>query len=210
MRFRAILAGVSVVALTATAPVASAQTLGDVARQEAERRKTIKSTAKVITNESLRREVPPEGTPGAASPAAPATAPAPAGTTPAAGGTAPATPGAAAPASSAPAAAPPAAQAPAAATPNDEASWRKRITDLRDALSRAQIFAEALQSRINALSTDFVNRDDPAQRNTISAERTKALAELDRVKQDIQTHQKAITAVQDEARKAGVPAGWVR
>ena len=28
-------------------------------------------------------------------------------------------------------------------------------------VSRNETFAEALQSRINALSTDFVNRDDP-------------------------------------------------
>jgi ATP-dependent exoDNAse (exonuclease V) alpha subunit len=77
-------------------------------------------------------------------------------------------------------------------------------------LSRAQVFGEALQSRINALTTDFVNRDDPSQRNAIAAERQKALAELDRVKQEIVDHQKAISTIQDEARRAGVPAGWVR
>jgi len=84
------------------------------------------------------------------------------------------------------------------------------MTGARDAVSRAQMFAEALQSRINALTTDFVNRDDPAQRNTIAAERQKALAELDRVKTEIADQQKAIVAIQDEARRAGVPAGWVR
>ena len=80
----------------------------------------------------------------------------------------------------------------------------------RDALSRAELFAEALQSRINALSTDYVNRDDPAQRDVVAAERLKALAELDRVKQEIQQHQKTIAGIQDEARRAGVPAGWAR
>jgi hypothetical protein len=91
-----------------------------------------------------------------------------------------------------------------------EDGWRKRITAARDALSRAQIFAESLQSRINALTTDFVNRDDPAQRNAIAAERQKAVVELDRVKQEIVDHQKAISTIQDDARRAGVPAGWVR
>jgi uncharacterized protein YoxC len=67
-----------------------------------------------------------------------------------------------------------------------------------------------LQSRINALATDFAARDDPFQRNQIAADRNKALAELDRVKKEIQDHTKAITDIQDEARKAGVPAGWVR
>jgi hypothetical protein len=77
-------------------------------------------------------------------------------------------------------------------------------------MSRAQIFAEALQSRINVLSADFVNVDDPAKREVVAAERQKALAELDRVKAEIQKHQKQIVAIQEEARRAGVPAGWVR
>jgi hypothetical protein len=55
-----------------------------------------------------------------------------------------------------------------------------------------------------------VNRDDPVQRSTIAAERQKALAEFDRVKQEIADQQKAITTIQDEARRAGVPPGWVR
>jgi hypothetical protein len=60
------------------------------------------------------------------------------------------------------------------------------------------------------LSNDFESRDDPAQKTTIGADRQKALAELDRVRQEIQQHQKAITDIQEEARKANVPAGWVR
>jgi hypothetical protein len=179
--------------VVASAVATSGQSLGEVARQEAERRKNIKSSGKVLTNESLRPEAPP------ASPA-----PAPVAGTPGqpASGRSGAAEGS-----------PAAAAAPAAEPPppvQDQAAWRKKITDARDALSRAQIFAEALQSRINALSTDFVNRDDPAQRSVVAAERQKALAELDRVKQDIQNHQKAITTIQDDARKAGVPAGWVR
>jgi hypothetical protein len=55
-----------------------------------------------------------------------------------------------------------------------------------------------------------VNRDDPAQRDVVAAERQKALAELDRVKKEIQDHQHALTALQDEARRAGIPPGWVR
>jgi hypothetical protein len=84
------------------------------------------------------------------------------------------------------------------------------MTDARDALRRSQMFAEALQTRINALSTDFVNRDDPAQRDQIAGDRQSSLAELERVKSDIAAQQKAIQTIRDDARKAGVPAGWVR
>jgi hypothetical protein len=92
----------------------------------------------------------------------------------------------------------------------DEAYWRDRIAKANQALERDESFALALQSRINALSNDFVNRDDPAQRNQIAADRDKALAELDRVKNEIQNHRKALTDIREEGRKEGVPAGWLR
>lgn len=183
------------VVLAGTTAAAQSQSLADVARQEAERRKTIQSSGKVYTNDNLRGDSAP--TPATAPPPTPGTPSTPSAATPPAGD-APAAPGAAP-------AAPPA-DAPA----QGEADWRKRITAARDALSRSQIFAEALQSRINALTADFVNRDDPAQREVVAGERQKALAELDRVKQDIQEQQKAVTAIQEDARRAGVPPGWVR
>ena len=80
----------------------------------------------------------------------------------------------------------------------------------RAALDRSKIFADALQSRINALTTDFTNRDDPAQRAQIEVDRQRALAELDRVKKEIADQTKAISDIQEDARKAGVPPGWVR
>lgn len=92
----------------------------------------------------------------------------------------------------------------------DEAYWRRRITEARAALERSQIFADALQSRINALTTDFVNRDDPAQRAQIELERQRAIAELERVKKEIAEHTQAIADIEEEARKAGVPPGWLR
>ena len=63
---------------------------------------------------------------------------------------------------------------------------------------------------LNALATDFVNRDDPAQRATISNDRQKAQSQLDRTKKDIENAKKEIADIQDEARKAGVPPGWLR
>lgn len=168
---------------------AQAQSLAEVARQEAERRKAIVVPGKVYTNDSLRSEpqpsVPQSSVPPAAAPAPPA-APAETPETPAVG-------------------------APAAPAPSQtEADWRNRVAAARDSLARLQTFSEALQSRISALSADFVNRDDPAQREVVAADRQKALAELERVKQEIAQQQKAIVALQDEARRAGVPPGWVR
>ena len=171
--------------------VASAQTLGDIARQEEARRKAIKTPAKVYTNDALRNDPTVPSAPPVSQ------TPSPAAAAPTASGTAK-----------------PADAQTSQPTPTDEkkteAYWRQRLQAERDGLSRAQIFAEALQSRINALTTDFAARSDPAQRDVIGTDRQKALAELDRVKKEIQDHQKAITDIQEEARRAGVPAGWVR
>jgi hypothetical protein len=72
------------------------------------------------------------------------------------------------------------------------------------------VFLEALQSRVNALSADFVNRDDPYQRAKIGEDRQKALAEIDRVTREIEATKKSIDTIEEDARKAGVPPGWLR
>jgi hypothetical protein len=38
----------------------------------------------------------------------------------------------------------------------------------------------------------------------------KALAELERVRGDIEAQEKAVTDLEEEARRAGVPPGWLR
>lgn len=173
--------------------IAAAQSLADVARAEAERRKALGSaTTKIYTNDDLRSagSAPtPSDTTGAA-PAAPATpdsAPAAAG-----GGTAPPQPPA----------------APDVA--RDEKYWRNRITVARDTLQRSQAFLDALQSHINGLWAEFTAMGDPYQRALIEKKRFEAIAEQDRVKADIARQTQAIAAIEDEARRAGVPAGWLR
>jgi hypothetical protein len=205
MKTRVARIGVPLIAAVALChAAASAQSLGELARQEEARRKAITTPSKVYTNETIRAESRPPMPTAAPAPGTPAAAPGPA-PAPSASGTPPGAPGAQ----------PPAGQPPAPATPppdpkQEEANWRKRVQTERDNRDRAQTFAEALQSRVNALSNDFASRDDPAQRAQISADRQKALAELDRVKQEIDQRTKAITAIQEEARKAGIPPGWVR
>ena len=194
---KAIFGAVAAVCLTGVL-TASAQSVAEIARREAARRKTVAKPATVVTNDRLRPA--PAGVPPITNPEPAPTAPAGAQATPAPQ-TSPGTAGA-----------PPTAVPPPNPDEDPKAAqyWQKRIATARDGLSRAQTFAEALQSRINALSTDFVNRDDPAQRGVIASDRDKALAELERVKGEIQEYQKSIAAIQEEGRRAGVPAGWLR
>ena len=172
-----------------------AQSLGDVARQEEARRKDLKGAAKVYTDKDLASV--PESSNG--------TLPAP--------GPAPATPSETAKADDN--------KDKGTANKNttdknakepkkDEAYWSGRKKDLQTELDTAQTLAEALQSRINGLNTDFVNRDDPVQRAAIDRDRQKAASELDRLKKSIVDNKKALSDLEEEARKAGVPAGWLR
>ena len=91
-----------------------------------------------------------------------------------------------------------------------EAYWKALITAARGALDRSRVLADALQSRLNALATDIVNRDDPAERAQLEIERRRALSELDRTNAEIAEQTKAIADIQEDARKAGVPPGWLR
>ena len=166
---------------------ASGQSLGAVAREGEAQRKTVKSSGKVYTNDTLRSDPTtpsqpaPVSTPQAATPAVPSS---PSGVSPA--------------------------EDKAKEPVKDEASWRQRIQAERDALERAKTFAAALQSQINGLYGEFTACQAPPQCNEIAAKRQKSLAELDRVKKEVEQHTKAINDIQEEARRAGVPAGWVR
>jgi hypothetical protein len=177
--------------------IARAQSLAEVARQEEARRKEIKRPARVYTNKDLASVPPPAAPPPAAPDAAnasatkqqPATKDEKATTDGASTETTVAT---------------------AAVTPKDQAYWSGRMKGLLVQLDRDRTLADALQSHINALTADFSARDDPAQRSVLGLERQKALDELDRLKKSILSDQKSIADLQEEARRASVPPGWLR
>lgn len=191
---RTVLSALSFVLLLGWTVPVSAQSLADLAQREAERRKTVKPASnggKVLTNKDV--------------PLVPSSAP-----------VAPATTAASSDAA-APDAAPDAADANKAAdakkedaAPRDQKYWGERMKTLQAQLERDQAFADALQSRVGALTTDFVNRDDPAQRAAIATERQKAIDEIGRLQTSILATNTAIADLEEEARRAGVPPGWLR
>jgi hypothetical protein len=163
-----------------------AQSLAELAKKEEERRKSVPPPAKIYTNKDLTAV--PEGAtrapaPSAAAPAGAAAEPAP---------------------DVAKAKDEPSAQA------KDQAYWGGRHKSLQEKVDRDQTYVEAIQTRVNSLTADFVNRDDPAQRSVIERERQKATAELARLQQEIVKGKKAIADFEEEARRAGVPPGWLR
>jgi hypothetical protein len=190
---------VTAAAFLLTAMTAQAQSLADVARKEEERRKATPEAAKVYTNKDLNA--------------------APAPSTPAAGTKdtkdtkdAKDAKDAKDPKDTKDAKDPKAANDANGKEPvaKDKAYWSGRLKKLQDQVEQNQTLVDAMQTRINALSTDFVNRDDPAQRSVIERDRQKALSELTRLKQAVVDGKKAIADLEEEARRAGVPPGWLR
>ena len=184
---RAIVIAVLGVAACGVAVPSSSQSLGAAAQKEAARRKAVKGPVKVFTNDSLR---PVSAEPVPAPPGDPSQAP---------------PGGAATPAPAAPA------QEPAAPDPlKDPEYWRKRMADARLQRDRNAFLMEAVQSRINALTADFTAWDDPIQRARIGEDRQRAIAELGRMTQEQTAIEKQIADIEEEARRANVPAGWIR
>jgi hypothetical protein len=205
MKSSAIAAGILLCVL-ATTPGLSAQ-LGSVAKKEAERRKTAPS-GKVYTNDSLSPAPEPSSAPATSgSDAAPAAS---SSSDTDKSATDKSTTDKSAADTTDKAAPSKQVSADPAERKKEEAEWRERIKNAREALERAKSYADALQTKINSLNTDFVNRDDPVQRAAIAAERDKSLAEMDRLKKEIAEHTKKIAAIQQDARRAGAPPGWVR
>ena len=185
---RSAIAAVAVILLTVLVGArASAQApLAEIAKKEAERRKAQPPTGKVYTSKDLPTS--------AQKPATPVTSEA-----------LPVDPVAAATADQPPAEAPkPESDA------RNEAWWKDRMTGAREELRRNEIFAEALQSRINALTREYALPLGGARRIAVGEQRTEAMNELARVKQEVDRGKKQIADIEEEARKAGVPPGWLR
>jgi len=185
MRVTAFVSAVVPVAVVACLAGAArpvrAQSLNDVSKQEEERRKDVKQPAKVYTNKDLSAPPPTFSTP--ADPAKPATAaPAPVADD----------------------------KAKDAGPVKDQKYWSERKKALDAKLERDRVLADAMQSRINGLTADFAARSDPAQRAVLERDRQRAVAELDGLQKSIKDGQKAIADLEEEARKASVPPGWLR
>jgi hypothetical protein len=188
----------SVLFVSVAVPVC-AQSLAGVAQKEEDRRKTIKEPAKVYTNKDLGPALP-----GAVS--SPTTAAGAADADKEAGKDAAAKDGAGKDAK----ASKDAKEDDAKGKDRGQTYWREKMRGLQTQADRDQTYLDAVQTRVSALTTDFVNLDDPAQKANIERERQRNLAELERLKKAIIDDKKAIADLEDEARRAGVPPGWLR
>ena len=193
MKIVALLSLVSIVSASA-----SAQSLAEVAKKEAERRKAITSPAKVITNADLKPVLRPESAPAPA-PSAASKAPESASTSGEAAAGADAAKPAAAPAA-----------ADSGGPVKDQAYWSSRLKGLQTQLDLDQKMVSALQSQIDGLWADFTSRSDPVQRADVEKRRNTAIEDQKAANKRVEDGKKKVTDLQEEARQAGVPPGWLR
>ena len=168
------------VTLPIAAPAAAQPPLAEVARAEQARRASISEKSRVYTNADL--------TETRRLTTAVAARRAPDSVTDEAGGT----------------------PAEDAAEERDETWWRERITGARDARQRAELVAAALQNRVDGLWAEFTARDDPAARASLERDRLAAIAELEQTRGELERLDEEIAGIQEEARRAGAPPGWLR
>jgi hypothetical protein len=183
----------SLAGLIAGGSVAYAQTLGDIARKEEERRKAVKTPAHVYTLQDVERA---SGVDPTVPVAVPAAAPA-----------VPAASAAAAPAATAAAQPEPSRTEPAA---KDEAYWRGQFASARDKLERSNAYINALKTQYSALANRFITLSDAGERGAVLAEMQKAEAEISRLQEEVGQQTKELADLEVQARRAGVPAGWIR
>lgn len=169
-----------------TAGTAWSQSLAEVARKEEARRKALKAGGKVYTNDDLRKV--PVTTPDPARPAE-----------------VPAEPGAAADKSKE-------AEAKPAEPSIDQGEdfWRKQISEARAARARSDSYLEALQSRLVQLTSDFYNQQDPALRSALWTQRTRVADDIQQLQKTMTDQDAAIAKIEEDARKANIPPGWIR
>ena len=119
--------------------------------------------------------------------------------------------------------APPPAPATGAATPTPPPAstattmdpsqrWRRDAQNARDAIARAQTKVDMLQARVNAMLLDMSpsNVGDPNRLQNLERDKAAALAELETAKGELAQARQAQEDLEEKARKAGVPPGWLR
>jgi hypothetical protein len=200
-RIAGVLAGIL---LGVMASPVMAQSLGDVAREEAARRQQVKQTGKVFTNADLPASavVAPPGSARGDAPADPADDAATTAGEPAAASKAE-TDGAASSAHKE------GASKAAAAPTDDEAGWRARADRINAAVGAAHAQVRQLKALSDRLSLE-AQASNPAIAAAAQAERVALRVQISQAEEKQAAAQADRDAFVQQARVAGVPPAWIQ
>ncbi|HXB57254.1 MAG TPA: hypothetical protein VN461_20990 [Vicinamibacteria bacterium] len=92
----------------------------------------------------------------------------------------------------------------------DEGEWRRQSAERRREVASLKARVEAMQSNVNRLLGDIMQANDPNLNMRLRAEQQQAIEQLEALKKELADAEKGIQDFAEEARRAGVPPGWVR
>jgi len=99
----------------------------------------------------------------------------------------------------------------AAKPASDEKSWRAKFADLRHKLEQDQANLDVMQRELGVLNTQFYTDPTKAMQQELTrSDINNKIADIDKMKAQIQADQQAISDAEDDLRKAGGDPGWAR
>jgi len=107
----------------------------------------------------------------------------------------------------------PSSEAPAAAgqTASDEKTWRSRFASLRHKLEQDQANLDVMQRELAQLNLQFYSDPTKAMQQQLTrSDINNKVADIDKMKSQIEADQQAISDAEDELRKSGGDPGWAR
>ena len=166
--------------LVAGVAASSAQSLADVARKEEARRQKIAKPSKVYKDEDVQKYAPVTSSAQTA-----------ASTVTALDGNGK----------------PVGQQAAAEGLPSDEAGWRARLQSARDGIDRDRLLLSALEQQARSAAR---KAGTPDGAEPVADDASPRAAEIKRLKAEMDAFRATLANAEEDARKAGVPPGWVR
>ena len=175
-----------VLALAVAAPLARAQSLGEIAAREQEKKaKKPPSTSRVYTEEDLKKAREAGSSAVTVLPAVPGV------------GTATREEF----------------DRDAASAQNKEKFWRNKAAERREAVRKADARVQELEARVAALRTDMnpaADVQDPNRLQNIDRQLREAQEALQAAQRAAEAARQAVADLEDEARRGGGLPGWVR
>jgi hypothetical protein len=105
-------------------------------------------------------------------------------------------------------------EAPAPPVPSpeelSEATWRRRVRQLVEAIEQNRRLVSEAEAHLALLESQAVSRDDPAQQALLRQQAREARESLSALLRKVAAGDRALAALLDEARRLGIPPGWLR
>jgi len=183
-------AGFAALLVTGLVPMAGGQDLAALARKEKARRAAVPKPARVLTEEDVRATAPDAPSPTPTTGSEPATA-------------------------STPSVEPPSSEALAAREEQERGQWKERAEAVRDAIKQAEARLSLLEKEFVALRSDLTQvsaaeAQDPMRLQKRDQKIAESYQAIEAQKRAVADARKALTQLEEDARRKGVPPGWIR